>query len=397
MVRHMSANNNSIPADIWNETVWTEETEAPQTGAAGETLPFQTDPPTTEAAQPVMGETAASAGEPPADTGEADTETVPWISQPVGHLPTVAGVTLTNGMLLAALGVILVLLAGAVWVAWKKRAASGQSEAEQADTAPVVQAPPEHQEMSASAGIRAAYHQHIGAREDQQDSFTYSDPCRYEQQGVLAAVADGMGGLANGKAVSAALIRVFDEDFRRVPPSYRSQELLLEMAARANSQINQMLWGRERSGSTLAAVIVKQGYLHFLSVGDSRIYLYRDGGLLQLNREHIFQEELAGKVLNQEESLNRMRTDRQAHALTSYFGIGRIPALDRNDEGIKLIKGDKILLASDGVFGTLSAGQLEEALRHCPAEAVTEIGERIRSLDKPYQDNNTAVVLEYLG
>ena len=321
----------------------------------------------------------------------AQTQTVPWISQPFGYLPAIGPYPVTNAMVLAALGVVLALLAAVLLAARKKKAVPQKTEAVPPEPVTVA-APP-----APPKGIRAAYHQHIGARKDQQDSCTYSDPALYSQQGMLAVVADGMGGLANGRAVSAALVRIFDEGFHRANPQCSGADLLLELAARANSQINQMLRGQERSGSTLAAAVIRNGYLHFLTVGDSRIYLCRGGGLIQLNREHIFQEELAVQAVNQAAPLQQVRSDRQAHALTSYFGIGRIPYLDRNDEGIKLKEGDRLLLASDGVFGTLNAAQLEEALSGDVQEAAAKIGDMIRAADKPYQDNNTAVILEYLG
>lgn len=336
--------------------------------------------------------TAADAG---ADSGNAAAETTPWISQPVGYLPAIGNYSVTNGMVLAALGVILALLAALLVSIRRKRAAKPiQESSEPEPTQPTEAAAPA---ALTGPGIRAAYHQHIGTRQDQQDSCTYSDPALYPQQGMLAVVADGMGGLSNGKAVSSALVRIFDEGFRRADPQYHSADLLLELAVRANAQVNRMLQGQQRSGSTLVSAIVKNGYLNFLTVGDSRIYLYRGGSLIQLNREHIFQEELALRALNQNASLNQVRTDRQAHSLTSYFGIGRIPALDRNDESIKLISGDRILLATDGIFGTLTAAQLETALSQSVNDASTMIGDMIRTAGKPYQDNNTAVILEYTG
>lgn len=243
--------------------------------------------------------------------------------------------------------------------------------------------------------VNAAVHQHVGAREDQQDSYGVSDPNAYAQNGVMAIVADGMGGLANGRAVSSALVRTFQEGFRYARPGVDCADMLLDLATRANSGVNQMLRGAERSGSTLVAATVREGTLHFLTVGDSRIYLYRGGALLQLNREHIYQEELAVKALNQAVSQQQVRGDRQAHSLTSYFGIGRIPAMDRNYEGIRLVDGDKILLASDGVFGTLTQPQLESALSRNVTEAAKIIGEWVRTANRPHQDNNTAVVLEY--
>ncbi len=251
--------------------------------------------------------------------------------------------------------------------------------------------------IAARQPIVAAAHQHIGAREDQQDSFGTSDLAAYPVRGVLAVVADGMGGLSNGGAVSSALVRSFLDSFLRLGSHAQPQDMLLEMTIQANAYITQMLRGTERSGSTLVSAVIRDGYLHFLTVGDSRIYLYRSGALLQLNREHIYQEELAVKAANRLISIPQVSGDRQAHSLTSYFGNGQIAALDRNYEGIKLLSGDRILLASDGVFGTLSQTQMEQALHGTVTEAAAEIGELIRDANQPYQDNNTALILEYRG
>lgn len=248
---------------------------------------------------------------------------------------------------------------------------------------------------TAQPQIRAAVCQHIGAREDQQDSYGVTEPGDYMEKGVLAVVADGMGGLSNGRAVSSALVRSFLDGFSGSNPQQNSADFLLEQAVRANIGVNQMLRGQERSGSTLVSCVLRGGRLHFLTVGDSRIYLYRGGALIQLNREHIYQEELAAKAVNQGAALQQVRSDRQAHALTSYFGIGRIPAIDRNDEGLKLMDGDKILLASDGVFGTLTQEQMEASLAQNVTEAANTLGELVREANRPHQDNNTAVVLEY--
>lgn len=236
--------------------------------------------------------------------------------------------------------------------------------------------------------------QHIGNREDQQDSYGIS-PLNDTTNGFMAVVADGMGGLSNGKLVSSTVVRCFLECYRDMAASKNSQELLLESAIRANAQINQLLRGAARSGSTLVAAMIRGDRLHFLTVGDSRIYLYRGGALLQLNREHIYQEELMVKAVNRTVSVAQVTGDRQAHALTSYFGIGQIPHIDRNDIGIKLIPGDKLLLASDGVFGTLSQEQMEQAMALPPDQAAQTMKELVLDADRPHQDNNTALVVEY--
>lgn len=297
--------------------------------------------------------------------------------------------------LLGALGVTLALLAAVlVMLLQRRRTKGGKKKSIEASEAPQSQTPPDAETVRGR--LTAACWQHIGKRDSQQDSFVCTDTAAYSTRGVLAAVADGMGGLSNGKVVSEALIRGLENGFFHASPKANGADVLLELAVTLNTQINQLLRGQPKSGSTLAAVIIRNGVLHFFSVGDSHIYLYRGGGLIQLNREHIFQEALAVRALNGELPAGQIRRNRQSHALSSYFGIGCIPALDRNDEGLRLVPGDKLLIATDGVFGALTAAQMEEALSKEPEEAAAALGEEIASANLPQQDNNTAVILQYL-
>lgn len=289
------------------------------------------------------------------------------------------------------LALIVVIVVAVIFLVRKKKNASTRIQEEEE-----ISLPQEESTIAiAEPRILAAVHQHIGTREDQEDSYGVSDPSAYGEKGLVAVVADGMGGLSNGRMVSSALVRSILNGFANGDPRQNSEDLLLEQAVIANAGVNHMLQGQNRSGSTLVCGVIRNGFLHFLTVGDSRIYLYRGGALIQLNREHIYQEELAVKAVNQMNSLQQVRGDRQAHALTSYFGIGRLPAIDRNIEGIRLMNGDKLLLSSDGVFGTLTQAQLEAALAQDVNAAARTIGEQIAAANRAHQDNNTAVILEY--
>lgn len=141
----------------------------------------------------------------------------------------------------------------------------------------------------------------IGARNEQQDSYSISD-CEntslLAKKGYLAIVADGMGGLSNGGQISNLLTKYGQELFDTSPDYLTEADLLLEIVQKCNYQVNQLLRDGQRSGSTLVMTYIKEGFLHFLTIGDSHLYLYRNGGLLLLNREHVFGEELALKSVN---------------------------------------------------------------------------------------------------
>ncbi|MCI8274428.1 MAG: serine/threonine-protein phosphatase [Lachnospiraceae bacterium] len=240
--------------------------------------------------------------------------------------------------------------------------------------------------------------QHIGEREEQQDSFAisdFADPAVSRQKGCLAVVADGMGGMKNGGRISAmvtaSLLGKFEE--RQFPDDIPLE--LLQWAQEANEEVLQHLGSHVgESGSTLVAAWVKDGRLHYLSVGDSRICLLRSGTLTVLNREHVYGSELDERAARGEISLEEARSDPQRHALTSYIGSNPLQKIDRSLYGFPLLAGDKILLMSDGVFGTLSDMEiLAEAEYEAPAMAEALLG-RVLSHRKPEQDNFTAVILQ---
>ncbi len=319
-------------------------------------------------------------------------------SEEAGTLQPVITYVKEKPMIFAALGVILVVLVILLISALKskKKSKSGGKSEEIMPEEKVSTITQPEGEAERTVPVKAASVHEQGAREDQQDSFGISD---YMEQGkgMLAVVADGMGGLTNGKAVSSLAVNTCFDVFYSLPNYISHADMLLQMAVQSNNAVNQMLRASGRSGSTLVAATIGSGQLHYLTIGDSRIYLYRGGVLLQLNKEHIYREELSLEAVNGRMSIHQVNNDPQAKSLTSYLGIGRVPYLDRNYEGIKLVSGDKIILASDGVFGTLSQEQMEMALQLPATEAAESLRELVSAANRPYQDNYTAVVLEYHG
>ena len=86
-----------------------------------------------------------------------------------------------------------------------------------------------------------------------------------------------------------------------------------------------------RGGSTLTAVHLRGDQLYWLSVGDSAIYLMRNGGVFQLNREHTYLNQLYSREL-EEPVIDRGRAelDEDARRLTSFVGIDDLKEVDFN-------------------------------------------------------------------
>ncbi len=252
---------------------------------------------------------------------------------------------------------------------------------------------------STFSGLKAGYITNIGARPQQQDSLLISDlnnEVLCSSNGVLALVADGMGGLANGAKISASIADMMNQLFSDTSTALSPQNRLLFMTYEAANSIRNYLIKEQAdmSGSTLAAVIIYQNKLSFLSIGDSRIYLVRNGLYLQLNREHSYSVELDEAAARGEIFYEEAANHPKRNALTSYIGNIPIEHIDRSTRPIKLVKGDSIVIMSDGVYGTLSDETLERIfVKDNPAAAAKAIEKEILAAAYPNQDNFTAVIL----
>ena len=169
-----------------------------------------------------------------------------------------------------------------------------------------------------------------GAREGQQDCFAVSDQALIPTHGLLAVVADGMGGLADGDKVSQSVVQAVLDTFLAAQGRGDPEWLLLALARSAVEAVGRMLGpdNFRTSGSTLVMALIREGALSFLSVGDSRICLYRGGVLIQLNREHIYQRELALRAVNGEISIPEAYASDKGSGLTSFLGMGPLTHID---------------------------------------------------------------------
>lgn len=234
-----------------------------------------------------------------------------------------------------------------------------------------------------------------GARSGQQDCFGVSDESLIRTHGLLAVVADGMGGLADGDKVSTAAVEAILDSFFLYQGKCTPEQQLLMLAQSAVESVNKLLApdGFSKSGSTLVMGLLRESMFSFLSVGDSRICLYRNGILMQLNREHIYKNKLALDAVNGEMALPDVYNDSRGSGLISFLGMETLQYIDLPAEPVRLISGDKLLLMSDGVYNALDNDELAGCLAAAPEEAAEQIREAIQEKGYSNQDNYTAVII----
>ncbi len=231
--------------------------------------------------------------------------------------------------------------------------------------------------------------QGIGSREEQQDAFGISHMDRYEEDGLLAVLCDGMGGMAEGGMIAAEtvseLVSIFpwadDSDI----PGWISQR-----SARVYQQF------RGHGGTTLVAVLLKGNRLSFWCVGDSDLFLLRDGKLYGLNLRQEYKNDLVLRALGGDFPVEEAFHDSQAGALSEYIGKEEVNC-DYNRIPFFLQPEDVLLLCSDGISDTLTLKQIREAMALSPQACCDKLEEEILSAGKPNQDNYTTIVLKHHG
>lgn len=264
--------------------------------------------------------------------------------------------------------------------------------------------------MSEDMTDRYAHDREAAASAEQSEANPILGCFVQKEDECIAIVADGMGGLQNGGAISRLIVNVMREAFF-YPDKPREAVAFLQNALwKINESVNEYLaFGiNENGGSTDVTVYIKNRQLYYLSVGDSRVYLVhtcgirgkkknsskRQSWIRKLNLEHNFGVELDDLAQRGMISEEEARENIRRSALTSYVGMGEITKVDGNTIPILLEEGDIVLLMSDGVFNTIS----EQEILQCAQESssrkiVSQIDKRIAKAEKMKQDNYSVIAI----
>ncbi|MBQ3149833.1 MAG: serine/threonine-protein phosphatase [Clostridia bacterium] len=242
--------------------------------------------------------------------------------------------------------------------------------------------------------------QHQGKRPYQEDSCGYSDLGNSElmnSKGILAVLADGMGGLANGKEVSSTLVSRLLELFNRPDTVCTGGADLYEWARRINDEICSRFCpdGSIKAGSTLVCALITGGILHWICVGDSRLYLKRNSRIYQVNEDHDYLNDLLSRAICGEISVDEAFSDPQKDVLVSCFGNEQMPRVDYSVSGFSLQSGDRLLLCSDGVYNAIPTELINQLLDKDPQTAAESIETAVLNQGFANQDNLTAIVISY--
>lgn len=234
-----------------------------------------------------------------------------------------------------------------------------------------------------------------GARNYQEDSFGFSsfEKGDVKNYGFTAVVADGMGGLSGGDKVSGYVVSAMLEMQKSRNAAVPVQMHLSQCMRMINDSV---LSSGIKGGSTAVTVICLPNGVHWCTVGDSRIYLFRGGKLTALNEDSDYMNRLIEQVISGDMTYEEANGDSKKDALAQYIGYKGGVNPDGNSKPLIPKKNDKLLLCSDGVYNALTVAELMESLTFEASEAANLIENRVLAKGYSNQDNFTAVVLEFI-
>jgi protein phosphatase len=141
--------------------------------------------------------------------------------------------------------------------------------------------------------------------------------------------------------------------------------------------------------------VIYKDKLFWACVGDSRIYLFRNGYLYQLNEDHDYKNKLLKEYIDGFGTLDAAFSDPQRDSLTSYIGNPDMPFIDTNKLSFSLQKGDKVMLCSDGIYNSVSNFELIKRLKDDPQLASERIAQDVLDKKISTQDNLTVMIINF--
>jgi serine/threonine protein phosphatase PrpC len=249
--------------------------------------------------------------------------------------------------------------------------------------------------MKVRTGIEVSVQSDIGCqRQNNEDSFGYWEPeddQQFLRKGRLAVVADGMGGYEGGQEASRLAVETLVEVYRDFGGD-DPQAALAEALQAAHEQIRQYSFEHPElrgMGTTCTAAAIVQDALYYVHVGDTRLYLIRDGQITRVTRDHSYVGRLVESgMISAEEAENHP----QRNILTAALGTNPDLIMDSPGRPEPLRPEDVLLICSDGLWGLVRDSEILDAVENRSAEhAGRKLIELARERGGP--DNITVEIL----
>jgi serine/threonine protein phosphatase PrpC len=248
--------------------------------------------------------------------------------------------------------------------------------------------------------LKVSGKQSVGKRDNQEDAFKLvfqneQDPA----SDLLMVLSDGMGGHAGGEVASTMACKTFAGHFVGKATASRPRARLEESLHAANTALGAKVKAEPAlrgMGCTLIGALKMENRLIWVSVGDSILFLLRQGKLKRLNADHSLYGELlelvrAGKLTQKEADSHPRRNALRSAVMGEQISLVDTDAVDLQD-------GDHVLIATDGLE-TLSDGEIRAIMtaekRPDVRALCSDLLNAVEAKAKPSQDNTTVVIYSH--
>ena len=230
--------------------------------------------------------------------------------------------------------------------------------------------------------VAVGYASLTGPRERNEDFCGLATPAglELENKGVIAAVADGIGGHKGGREAAEYSVRGLLADYYATPDTWSVPRAIETVTTALNRWvIAEASRNAELAGmaTTLSALVLRGRRYYTAHIGDSRIYRMQRGRLAALTVDHIWEHPELRNVLSR--------------------AVGLDPRVLMDFADGELMLNDRFLLVSDGVWGVLADALMAEVLLDHPAPRAAAAALTSLALAHGGTDNATAVVIDVLA
>ena len=235
-----------------------------------------------------------------------------------------------------------------------------------------------------------AYFHERGKRENQEDSLYISPMDKAEENGIIAACSDGMGGPLNGEVVSKYVTDSLGEGF---PYKFDDQEENSKIISDISNKVYEEY--HLSAGATLVMVHIFDEYMNFYSLGDSNIILIRNNRATLLNYKQNYITLMIKKFAEGGIDTTDAYKDGRAKGLIDFVGNLNCNVL-KTSRPLRLLENDIVIVSSDGVTDSVPLNRLANHIH--PDQNATGIARAIKygvkARKNPRQDNYSAVVIK---
>jgi serine/threonine protein phosphatase PrpC len=233
-----------------------------------------------------------------------------------------------------------------------------------------------------------------GGRKNNQDRIAYS----YSRDALILIVADGMGGHLHGEVAAQIAVQFVTEAFEREakPKLADPFQFLVESITNAHHAIVDYAATRDLEDTprtTCVACVVQDSVAYWAHVGDSRLYLVRNGHVHTQTKDHSRVQQLVDSGRIREEAV---AAHPERNKIYNCLGSSMPPQVDVSRKTV-LHERDTLLLCSDGLWGPLNSRIIGAALQNNPImQAVPALMTQAEFRAGKDSDNISAVAITWL-